>query len=236
MTSTGGRRRSCPPWSAPATTVADAIVPAAGRGHRRDRPDQRDRDDCWWPPISTAAWHRSWTTRRRAQPLPESMEALRSLTVDPGHGGGRGVRPGAGRPARICSGRPSGSTWSAATARRPPPRTGTTPPCSRPRTPRRLGRLRLELQQITAEYRGVRLELKPTGIAVHLRGMDPADAAAGHHADRGEPGDLGGGAPAARQDGARADRGDHQQGPRTQGPDEGEPLHRNSFHRRRRHR
>jgi trehalose-phosphatase len=38
--------------------------------------------------------------------------------------------------------------------------------------------LRLELQQITAEYRGVRLELKPTGIAVHLRGMDPGDAAA----------------------------------------------------------
>ena len=38
---------------------------------------------------------------------------------------------------------------------------------------RRLGRLRLELQQITAEYRGVRLELKPTGIAVHLRGHAP---------------------------------------------------------------
>jgi len=34
------------------------------------------------------------------------------------------------------------------------------------------------LQQITAEYRGVRLEPKPTGIAVHLRGMDPAEAAA----------------------------------------------------------
>ena len=43
---------------------------------------------------------------------------------------------------------------------------------------KRLARLRLELQQITAEYRGVRLELKPTGIAVHLRGLDDGDAAA----------------------------------------------------------
>nr|WP_275889551.1 bifunctional alpha,alpha-trehalose-phosphate synthase (UDP-forming)/trehalose-phosphatase [Nakamurella flavida] len=43
---------------------------------------------------------------------------------------------------------------------------------------RRLTRLRLELQQITAEYPKVRLELKPTGIAVHLRGLDDREAAA----------------------------------------------------------
>ena len=43
---------------------------------------------------------------------------------------------------------------------------------------RRLSRLKLELQQITAEYQGVRLEMKPTGVAVHLRGLDDGDAAA----------------------------------------------------------
>jgi trehalose 6-phosphate synthase/phosphatase len=43
---------------------------------------------------------------------------------------------------------------------------------------RRLARLRLELQQITAEYPAVRLETKPTGVAVHLRGLDEADTAA----------------------------------------------------------
>ncbi|MBM9466516.1 bifunctional alpha,alpha-trehalose-phosphate synthase (UDP-forming)/trehalose-phosphatase [Nakamurella leprariae] len=43
---------------------------------------------------------------------------------------------------------------------------------------RRLTRLRLELQQITAEYPAVRLESKPTGVAVHLRGLDEADTAA----------------------------------------------------------
>ena len=43
---------------------------------------------------------------------------------------------------------------------------------------RRLTRVRLELQQITAEYPKVRLEQKPTGVAVHLRGLDDQDAAA----------------------------------------------------------
>jgi trehalose 6-phosphate synthase/phosphatase len=47
-----------------------------------------------------------------------------------------------------------------------------------PEDTKRLTRLRLELQQITAEFPGVRLEVKPTGVAVHLRGLDEQDAAA----------------------------------------------------------
>ncbi len=36
---------------------------------------------------------------------------------------------------------------------------------------KRLGELRRSLQQITAEYAGTTLEIKPTGVAVHLRGV-----------------------------------------------------------------
>ncbi|WP_205849982.1 bifunctional alpha,alpha-trehalose-phosphate synthase (UDP-forming)/trehalose-phosphatase [Nakamurella flava] len=53
-----------------------------------------------------------------------------------------------------------------------------TPTKLSPEDAKRLSRLKLELQQITAEYPATRLETKPTGIAVHLRGLDDADTAA----------------------------------------------------------
>ena len=113
-----------------------------------------------------------------ARPLPEAMEALETLAAIPGTVvavvSGRGLADlqdlldtdqrihlvgshGAETSAEDRDGSPA--TLSAEDAKR-------------------LTRLRLELQQITAEYRGVKLELKPTGIAVHLRGMDDRDAAA----------------------------------------------------------
>ncbi len=113
-----------------------------------------------------------------ARPLPESMEALRALTVTPGTivavVSGRALDDlehllgSADRMHLVGS---HGAETSAED--RDDQATNLTPEDAK-----RLGRLRLELQQITAEYRGVRLEPKPTGIAVHLRGMDPAEAAA----------------------------------------------------------
>ncbi len=112
-----------------------------------------------------------------ARPLPESMEALRSLTTT------------SGTVVAVVSGRsladlehllgPTerihlvGSHGAETSAQDRDDAASLSDDDSR-----RLGRLRLELQQITAEYRGVRLEPKPTGVAVHLRGMDPADAEA----------------------------------------------------------
>ncbi|MEP6560643.1 MAG: bifunctional alpha,alpha-trehalose-phosphate synthase (UDP-forming)/trehalose-phosphatase [Nakamurella sp.] len=111
-----------------------------------------------------------------ARPIPESMEALRSLAVTPGtivavisgraladleHLLGPAERMhlvGSHGAETSAEDRDEAAALSAEDAKR-------------------LSRLRLELQQITAEYRGVRLELKPTGIAVHLRGMDPGEAA-----------------------------------------------------------
>ena len=112
-----------------------------------------------------------------ARPIPESMEALRSLTVTPGTVvavvSGRALADlehllgpadrihlvGSHGAETSAEDRDDAAVLSAEDTRR-------------------LGRLRLELQQITAEFRGVRLELKPTGVAVHLRGMDSAEAAA----------------------------------------------------------
>ena len=152
-----------------------------------------------------------------ARPIPESMEALRSLTVTPGTVvavvSGRALADlenllgPAERMHLVGSHGAETSAEDRDDARRCPPEDA-----------KRLGRLRLELQQITAEYRG-----RPAGAQAdrHRRppaGHGPGRCRGGHHADRGEPGDLAGGAPAARQDGARADRGDHQQGPRTRRP------------------
>jgi trehalose 6-phosphate synthase/phosphatase len=112
-----------------------------------------------------------------AKPIPESMEALRSLTVTPG------------TVVAVVSGRALSDlqnllgpierihlvgSHGAETSNEDRDDAAVLSP----EDARRLGRLRLELQQITAEYRGVRLELKPTGIAVHLRGMNPSDAQA----------------------------------------------------------
>jgi len=112
-----------------------------------------------------------------ARPIPESMEALRSLTVTPG----TVVAVVSGRaladlenllgPAERMHLVGSHGAETSADDR-------DDLAALSPEDTKRLTRLRLELQQITAEYRGVRLELKPTGIAVHLRAMDPADAAA----------------------------------------------------------
>jgi trehalose 6-phosphate synthase/phosphatase len=112
-----------------------------------------------------------------AKPIPESMEALRTLAVTPGTivavVSGRALADleqllGPAERMHLV-----GSHGAETSAEDRDEATALSTEDSR-----RLGRLRLELQQITAEYRGVRLELKPTGIAVHLRGMDPADAAA----------------------------------------------------------
>ncbi len=112
-----------------------------------------------------------------ARPLPESMEALQSLTVTPG----TVVAVVSGRaladlemllgPADRVHLVGSHGAETSAEDREETPLLSTG-------DAKRLARLRLELQQITAEYPGVRLELKPTGVAVHLRGMDPDDAEA----------------------------------------------------------
>jgi trehalose 6-phosphate synthase/phosphatase len=111
-----------------------------------------------------------------AKPIPESMEALRSLTVTPGTVvavvSGRALsdlQHLLGPIERIHLVGSHGAETSAEDR---------DDAALSAEDARRLGRLRLELQQITAEYRGVRLELKPTGIAVHLRGMNPSDAQA----------------------------------------------------------
>ena len=57
------------------------------------------------------------------------------------------------------------------------------PPAASPR----LARLRRALQGITSQYRGVTLEPKPTGIAVHLRNADPTDARAVTEAIEDDP-------------------------------------------------
>ena len=190
MTSTAGRRRSSPPWSAPATTLPmrspGCRVRSLPRSPRSPRPN-----DSWWPPISTAAWPRSWTIRRPPSRSRSPWRRCRSLTVTPGTVGGRGVRPGVVRPAESA-----GSDRADPPGRQPRRRDlqrgpGRRRGVVRRRTPGGSGGLRLELQQITAEYRGVRLELKPTGIAVHLRGMNPPTLQSVTTQDRGEPGDLG---------------------------------------------
>ncbi len=112
-----------------------------------------------------------------ARALPESMEALRALTVTPGTVvavvSGRGLADLSNLLGPVERVHLVGSHGAETSAEdREDAAVLSTEDA------RRLGRLRLELQQITAEYRGVRLELKPTGIAVHLRGMHPSDAAA----------------------------------------------------------
>ncbi len=112
-----------------------------------------------------------------ARPLPESMEALETLTAIPGTvvavvsgraladlqdllGGNQRIHlVGSHGAETSAEDRDSSASLSADDRKR-------------------LFRLKLELQQITAEYRGVNLELKPTGIAVHLRGVDDRVAAA----------------------------------------------------------
>jgi len=112
-----------------------------------------------------------------ARPLPESMEALETLTAIPGTvvavvsgraladlqdllGGNQRIHlVGSHGAETSAEDRDSAASLSADDRKR-------------------LSRLKLELQQITAEYRGVNLELKPTGIAVHLRGVDDRVAAA----------------------------------------------------------
>jgi trehalose 6-phosphate synthase/phosphatase len=112
-----------------------------------------------------------------ARPLPESMEALQAMTVTPGTlvavVSGRALADLEmllGPADRIHLIGSHGAETSAED------REETT--LLSPEDAKRLGRLRLELQQITAEYPKVRLELKPTGIAVHLRAVDADDAAA----------------------------------------------------------
>jgi len=112
-----------------------------------------------------------------ARPIPESMEALRSLAVTPGTivavVSGRALADLENLLGPVERMHLVGSHGAETSAEDRDEAAALSAEDSR-----RLGRLRLELQQITAEYRGVRLELKPTGIAVHLRGMDPGDAAA----------------------------------------------------------
>jgi trehalose 6-phosphate synthase/phosphatase len=112
-----------------------------------------------------------------ARPLPEAMEALHSMTVIPGTVvavvSGRSLadlETLLGPADRIHLVGSHGAETSE------PDRDET--PLVGPEDARRLARLRLELQQITAEYPRVWLEMKPTGIAVHLRGVDADDAAA----------------------------------------------------------
>ena len=112
-----------------------------------------------------------------AKPLPESMEAIRSLAVTPGTVvavvSGRALASLEELLGPIERVHLVGSHGAETSAEDREDLSVLTPEDSK-----RLGRLRLELQQITAEYRDAQLELKPTGIAVHLRGMRPADAAA----------------------------------------------------------
>ncbi|MGS0686068.1 bifunctional alpha,alpha-trehalose-phosphate synthase (UDP-forming)/trehalose-phosphatase [Nakamurella sp. GG22] len=112
-----------------------------------------------------------------ARPLPESMEALRTLTVTPGTivavVSGRALADLENLLGPVERVHLVGSHGAETSAEDRDEAAALTPEDAK-----RLSRLRLELQQITAEYRGVRLEPKPTGIAVHLRGMDPAEAAA----------------------------------------------------------
>ena len=112
-----------------------------------------------------------------ARPLPESMEALQAMTVTPGTVvavvSGRALADLEmllGSADRIHLVGSHGAETSAED------RDDST--LLSPADAKRLAKLRLELQQITAEYPKIRLELKPTGIAVHLRGADPDDAAA----------------------------------------------------------
>ena len=112
-----------------------------------------------------------------ARPLPESMEALRSLTVTPG----TVVAVVSGRALadlrNLLGDRSTGSTWSAATAPRSPAIAGRSA-ASTPRTQDQLDRRpggaagQTATPRSTASRhgpRGVHLEIKPTGIAVHLR-------------------------------------------------------------------
>ena len=170
-----------------------------------------------------------------ARPLPESMEALETLTAIPGTvvavvsgraladlqdllGGNQRIHlVGSHGAETSAEDRDSSASLSADDRKR-------------------LSRLKLELQQITAEYRGV----EPGAEADRDR-RAPArrrrpGGRGGHRADRGEPGQLAGRAPVARQEGAGADRRHHQQGPRAEGADAPASHHRDRVHRRRHHR
>ncbi len=116
-----------------------------------------------------------------ARPLPEAIEALRSLAAIPG------------TTVAVISGRALadlesmvgvddtihlvGSHGAETSPEDGPGVPEHAPSLLSPEDTKRLNRLKLELQQITAEFPGVRLEVKPTGVAVHLRGLDERDAA-----------------------------------------------------------
>ncbi len=121
-----------------------------------------------------------------AKPLPESMEALRALAVTPGTVvavvSGRALNDLAHLLGPADRMHLVGSHGAETSAEDRDDQSSLSPEDAK-----RLAKLRLELQQITAEYRGVRLEPKPTGIAVHLRGMDAADAAEVTHSIEENP-------------------------------------------------
>ncbi|GGM15101.1 bifunctional alpha,alpha-trehalose-phosphate synthase (UDP-forming)/trehalose-phosphatase [Nakamurella endophytica] len=111
-----------------------------------------------------------------ARPLPETVEALRALAAIPGTtvavvsgralsdlremvGDGPGVELIGSHGAETSEPGGRDDQLSGVAAQR-------------------LAKLRRVLQAITAEYPGIRLEPKPTGVAVHLRGADDADASA----------------------------------------------------------
>ena len=153
----------------------------------------------------------------------------------PRHDRGRGLRAGPGRPGAPA--RPGGADAPGGLARRRDLGRG---PGRGDRVVRRgFQAARPAAAGIAADHRGV--PRRAARAQAHRDCRTPARdgprrCRGRHQPDRGEPGQVAGRAPAARQDGPRTHRGDHQQGPRTQGPDEGQPLHRNGFHRRRHHR
>ncbi|WP_354527972.1 bifunctional alpha,alpha-trehalose-phosphate synthase (UDP-forming)/trehalose-phosphatase [Nakamurella sp. UYEF19] len=120
-----------------------------------------------------------------ARALPEAVEALRSLATIPGTivavisgrsladlrlllGDTDSLLLIGSHGAEVASVSTDGSQNPEHTGRSELP----------PAAATRLARLRRALQGITSEYKGVKLEPKPTGIAVHLRGAHAEDARA----------------------------------------------------------
>ncbi len=129
-----------------------------------------------------------------ARALPEAVEALRSLATIPGTvvavvsgrsladlrmllGETDSLQLVGSHGAEVSSLRTDGSQHPEHTGHSELP----------PAASARLARLRRALQGITSQYRGVQLEPKPTGIAVHLRNADPTDARAVTEAIEDDP-------------------------------------------------
>ena len=169
-TSTGGRPPSCPRWSTPGTTSPTrcAGCPATWWPLSQIAETQRllvatDFDGCLAPIVDDPA---------TARPLPESMEALQAMTVTPG----TVVAVVSGRaladlemllgPAdRIHLVGSHGAETSAEDREE-------TPLLAR-RTPSGSAGCGWSCSRSPPSTRRVRLELKPTGIAVHLRAWTP---------------------------------------------------------------